>query len=130
MQLSWHAFGQDHLAKDYREIAKRLVQLQHCDGLPLALQLLGSSLSGKSIVVWESTLKKLEAIPNNQVPRKLKISYNSLQDDHEKNLFLDIVCFFVGMNVNAVSTILEGCNYYVTVGIHTFQRYFTPVGLL
>ncbi|XP_059310756.1 disease resistance protein RPP2B-like [Lycium ferocissimum] len=113
--FSWHAFGENQQTENYQQLSERVIK--HCEGLPLALQLLGSSLSGKSERVWESALNKLEAIPNSQVALKLKISYDSLQDDHDRNVFLDIACFFVGKNVNIVATILEGCGYYEIVGI-------------
>ncbi|KAH0727039.1 hypothetical protein KY284_002904 [Solanum tuberosum] len=62
--FSWHSFGEDHPADDYMELSKRVVK--HCGGLPLALQVLGSSLRGKNIDVWKSALDKLEAIPASQ----------------------------------------------------------------
>ncbi|KAL7205661.1 hypothetical protein ACSBR2_018563 [Camellia fascicularis] len=43
--FSWHSFGQNHLIKVFMEHSKRVVQ--YCGGLPLALQVLGSSLSGE-----------------------------------------------------------------------------------
>ncbi|KAM3377830.1 disease resistance protein RPV1-like [Capsicum galapagoense] len=113
--FSWHAFGNNQPIDHYKQLSERVVT--HCEGLPLALQLLGSSLSGKAVDVWESSLNKLEAIPNSQVAKKLKVSYDSLQDDHDQNLFLDVACFFVAKNINIVATVLEGCGYYVIVGI-------------
>ncbi|KAL7205674.1 hypothetical protein ACSBR2_018576 [Camellia fascicularis] len=41
--FSWHAFGQNHPIEGFVEHSKRVVQ--YCGGLPLALQVLGSSLS-------------------------------------------------------------------------------------
>ncbi|CAL5399012.1 unnamed protein product [Camellia sinensis] len=76
-----------------------------------------SERSGKSLNVWKSQLEKLKAIPDYQVIEKLKISYDSLQDDHDKNLFLHVACFFVGMDEDWVVTILDGCDFYTTVGI-------------
>ncbi|KAL7257906.1 hypothetical protein ACSBR1_004096 [Camellia fascicularis] len=72
---------------------------------------------GKSLNVWKSQLEKLKAIPDYQVVEKLKISYDSLQDDHDKNLFLYVACFFVGMDEDWVVTILDGCDFYTTFGI-------------
>ncbi|XP_059653193.1 disease resistance protein RPV1-like isoform X2 [Cornus florida] len=112
----WHAFGQDHPIEVYLEKSKRVVQ--YCGGLPLALQVLGSSLSGRPVDVWESTLKKLEVIPNSQILKKLKISFDSLQDDDDRNVFLDIACFFVGKDKDFIITILDGCDFYPKVGIH------------
>ncbi|KAK2980041.1 LOW QUALITY PROTEIN: hypothetical protein RJ640_029388, partial [Escallonia rubra] len=114
--FSWYAFGQDHPIEGYMGYTRRVVY--YCNGLPLALQVLGSSLSRKSIDVWESALEKLEAIPEGQILRKLKISYDSLQNDHDKNLFLDIACFFVGKDKDWTSTTLDGCGFFAKIGIH------------
>ncbi|CAL5340869.1 unnamed protein product [Camellia sinensis] len=113
--FNWHAFGQDHPIDCYVEHSKRVVQ--HCGGLPLALQVLGSSLSGKSLNIWENAIKKLAAIPDSQILKKLKISYDSLQDDHDQNLFLHISCFFIGKGKDFTIRILDECGFYPTVGI-------------
>ncbi|KAK4479966.1 hypothetical protein RD792_013020 [Penstemon davidsonii] len=111
----WHAFGQDFAFEGYFEQSKRVVKL--CEGLPLALQVLGSALSGKKLDVWESVLEKLEAIPNYQIAKKLRISYDNLQDEHDKSLFLHIACFFVGMDKYITTSVLDGCNYFTSIGI-------------
>ncbi|KAB2626856.1 HD domain class transcription factor [Pyrus ussuriensis x Pyrus communis] len=113
--LSWHAFGQDHPREGYMEYSKELVQ--HSGGLPLALQVLGSSLLGESMDVWKSALEKLKVIPNDEIMKKLRISYDSLQDDHDRKLFLHIACFLIGRDKNYIVRILDGCDFYTTVGI-------------
>ncbi|KAL7237767.1 hypothetical protein ACSBR2_003964 [Camellia fascicularis] len=113
--FSWHDFGKNCPIDGFIEDSKRVVH--YCGGLPLAIKTLGSSLLGKSLNVWKSQLEKLKAIPDYQVVEKLKISYDSLQDDHDKNLFLHVACFFVGMDEDWVVTILDGCDFYTTVGI-------------
>ncbi|CAL5398994.1 unnamed protein product [Camellia sinensis] len=113
--FSWHAFGKNCPIDDFIEDSERMVQ--YCGGLPLAIKILGSSLFGKNLNVWKSQLEKLKAIPDYEVVEKLKISYDSLQDDHDKNLFLHVACFFVGMDEDWVVTILDGCDFYTTVGI-------------
>ncbi|XP_021823781.1 TMV resistance protein N-like [Prunus avium] len=113
--FSWHAFGQDHPEKDYMELSEKMVNLS--GGLPLALKILGTSLSGKSTVVWESALNKLEAIPNGEILNKLRISYDSLQDEHDRSLFLHIACFFIGMEKDVIVRILDSCGFYTIVGI-------------
>lgn len=66
-------------------------------------------MSGENdLEIWESTLRKLAAIPNTQVLEKLKISYDSLQDDYDRNLFLDIACSFIGKKKSVAITILKG----------------------
>ncbi|KAL7205655.1 hypothetical protein ACSBR2_018559 [Camellia fascicularis] len=112
--FSLHAFRQDHPIEGYVEHSKRVVH--YCRGLPLALQVLGSSLHNKNVDVWESASKKLEAIPDSQILKKLKISYDSL-DDHDGNLFLDVACFFVRKDRNFIISILDGCDFHTRVGI-------------
>jgi hypothetical protein len=65
-------------------------------------------LSRKSREVWESALHEMEVIPNFQVQKVLATSYDSLDDDYQKNLFLDIACFFNGMDYNYAVRILDG----------------------
>jgi len=114
--FSWYAFRQNRPIDGYLVHSKRAVE--YCNGLPLALKTLGSSMSGKSLDVWKSQLQKLKAIPDSEILRKLRLSYDSLQDDHDKDLFLDIACFFVGKDKDYTITILDGCDYYSLIGIH------------
>ncbi|XP_021800112.1 TMV resistance protein N-like, partial [Prunus avium] len=113
--FSWHAFGQDHPIEGYMEYSKKFVD--HCRGLPLALKVLGSSLLGEGIDVWKSALDKLEVIPNDEIMNKLRVSYDSLQDDHDRNLFLHIACFFIEKDKDYIVNILDGCDFYTIVGI-------------
>ncbi|KAK2993980.1 hypothetical protein RJ640_001034 [Escallonia rubra] len=113
--FSMHAFGKDHPIDSYVEQSERLVR--RCEGLPLALQVLGSSLSGKSVVVWEDALSKLEEVPHTDIQKVLEISYDTLQDDYDKNLFLHIACFFIGEEKDDTVKILEKCGLHPTVGI-------------
>nr|XP_028962417.1 TMV resistance protein N-like isoform X1 [Malus domestica]XP_028962418.1 TMV resistance protein N-like isoform X1 [Malus domestica] len=113
--FSWHAFGQDHPIEEYMEHSKQLVQ--HSGGLPLALKVLGSSLSGGRIGVWESALEKLKVIPDGEIMSKLRISYESLKDDHDRKLFLHIACFLIGRNKSYIVRIFDGCDFYTIIGI-------------
>ncbi|XP_052205028.1 disease resistance protein RPV1-like [Diospyros lotus] len=113
--FSWHAFGLNHPAEGYMELSQRVTQ--NCGGLPLALKVLGSSMSGRSVDVWKSAIKKLEAIPDGHIFEKLKVSYDSLDDNHDKNLFLDIVCFFIGKGKDYAVSILDECDFYSLAGI-------------
>jgi len=104
--FSWHAFGQAYPVEGFLEDSWRIVQ--HCNGLPLALRVIGSSLSGKGRKLWGSALQELAVIPNCEVQNVLGISYHSLDDYYQKNIFLDIACFFNGMDVDYAVTILDG----------------------
>ncbi|PSS02600.1 TMV resistance protein like [Actinidia chinensis var. chinensis] len=114
--FSWHAFGENKPIQGYKELSEMFVQ--HCEGLPLALQVLGSSVCRKSLDVWKSILQKLQTLSDNKILEKLEISFDSLQDKNDKNVFLEIACFFVGKKKNDTITILDGCDYYTLAGIH------------
>ncbi|CAK8560217.1 unnamed protein product [Lathyrus sativus] len=113
--FSWHAFRQPSPRKDFSELSKNVVA--YCGGLPLALEVLGSYLSRRTKQEWRSALSKLEKIPNNQVLKKLRISYDGLEDYKEKDIFLDICCFFIGKNRADVTEILNGCGLHADIGI-------------
>ena len=44
------------------------------------------------------------------------MSYDSLPDDNDRNLFLEIACFFLGEEKSHVVTILNECDFHITVG--------------
>ncbi|XP_050153697.1 disease resistance protein RUN1-like isoform X2 [Malus sylvestris] len=117
--LSQHAFGQDHPLEGYEKYSKEVVQ--HSGRLPLALKVLGSSLFGEPKHVWKSTLEKLEVIPNGEIMNKLRISYDSLQDDHDQKLFLHIACFFIGKDEDYIVRILDGCDFKTICGIQNLR---------
>ncbi|XP_022737591.1 disease resistance protein RML1A-like [Durio zibethinus] len=90
-----YAFGKScSIEINSMEYSRKVVK--HCGGFPLDLKVLGSSLSGKSKNVWKNALEKLEAIPDSKSQKILRISCDSMEDDYDKNLFLDIACFFNG----------------------------------
>ena len=71
--------------------------INYANGLPLALKIIGSDLHRKSLSQWESALKKYKKVPNMEIIKILKISYEEL-DQSEKDIFLDITFFFNGKN--------------------------------
>ncbi|PNX98800.1 disease resistance protein (TIR-NBS-LRR class) [Trifolium pratense] len=113
--FSWHAFKHSSPREDFAGISRNVVE--YSGGLPLALEVLGSYLFDREITEWKCVLEKLKRIPNDQVHKKLKISYDGLNDDTEKEIFLDIACFFIGMNRYDVIHILNGCEFYPEIGI-------------
>ena len=114
--FSWHAFKQASPEKDFAAISRNVVE--YSGGLPLALEVLGSYLFDRGVTEWHCVLEKLKRIPNDQVQKKLKISYDALSDDTEKEIFLDIACFFIGMDRNDVILILNGCGLFAEIGIN------------
>uniref|UniRef100_A0A0R0IAY8 TIR domain-containing protein n=1 Tax=Glycine max TaxID=3847 RepID=A0A0R0IAY8_SOYBN len=91
--FSLNAFGITYPKKEYVESSKRA--MVYAKGIPLALKVLGSFLRSKTENEWDSALSKLKKIPNTEVQAVFRLSYDGLDDD-EKNIFLDIACFFKG----------------------------------
>ncbi|CAL5186045.1 unnamed protein product [Lathyrus oleraceus] len=113
--FSWNAFMQACPKRGFVNISKNVVE--YSGGLPLALEVLGSNLLNKMKSEWELVLEKLKRIPNSEVHKKLRISYDGLDDDDEKEIFLDIACFFIGMDKNDVILVLNDCGRSAEVGI-------------
>ena len=108
--FSWHAFGESKPTKDYVELLNDVVD--YCGGLPLALEVLGSCLCGKNKSRWKCVIDKLRKISNREIQKKLRISFDTLDDHKLKNTFLDIACFFNGRNKEYVANVLEArCGY-------------------
>ena len=85
--------------------------------MPLALEVLGAYLLDRPKQAWESVLDSLREIPNHQIQKKLKLSFDGLSNDFEKNIFLDICCFFLGKDRNYATQILNGCGLHAEIGI-------------
>ncbi|XP_042478071.1 disease resistance protein RUN1-like [Macadamia integrifolia] len=61
--------------------------------------------------VWKSMYRMLKQVLHNDVYGKLKISYDSLQDDIEKTMFLDVACCFIGYEEEYVISLWEACGF-------------------
>lgn len=114
--FSWHAFKETQPEQDYEELSNSVVG--YVGGLPLALEVLGSYLCKRSIPEWTNALEKLRKIPHYQIQRKLRISFDTLDDDKVKDIFLDIACFFIGTDKEYVAKILNGCGFFPKIGIN------------
>jgi len=118
--FSWHAFRTSHPVEDYKELSEQIVD--YCGRLPLALEVIGSFLFGRSIVEWKSALEKLRRIPDDQIQKKLQISFDGLNDDTQKDIFLDISCYFIGMYKEYVLPILNGCDFFADIGLSVLTQ--------
>ena len=108
------AFRNKQPREGYLEISQDVVY--YAKGLPLALVILGSFLAGRAMDVWQSALESFKKIPNREIVDILKVSYDGLEDMY-KEIFLDIVCFFIGEMKTLVIEILEYCGFEVKIGI-------------
>ena len=109
-----HAFQPSKYGEDYSELVEQIIC--YANGLPLALKIIGSDLCEKKIHEWKSALEKYKNIPHKNIQEILKISYDGLENN-EKEIFLDISCFFKGYKKNDVVNILDSCNLYSDYGI-------------
>ncbi|KDO51518.1 hypothetical protein CISIN_1g047158mg [Citrus sinensis] len=87
--FSWHAFRKDKPPQRFMKLSREL--LRCAEGLPLE--------------------EKLKRIPNEEILNKLRVSFDVLNDDEEKNVFMDIAHLFVGMDKDYVLKILQGCGF-------------------
>ncbi|KAI5314377.1 hypothetical protein L3X38_043553 [Prunus dulcis] len=118
--FSANAFpGERRLSDDHKKLASTVVQ--YARGLPLALVVLGSLLCCGSIEERLDALDGCKKIPNPDLQEALKISYNSLED-HVKEVFLDIACFFKGEDKDHVIQILEGCGLNPKYGLKVLKE--------
>ncbi|XP_045819800.1 disease resistance protein Roq1-like isoform X1 [Trifolium pratense] len=112
--FSWHAFENNFFDPGYVDIAKHAVS--YCHGLPLALEVIGSQLFGKSLSVWKSSLDKYERVIRKDIHEILKVSYDDLEEN-EKGIFLDLACFFNSYEICYVKEILYLHGFHVEDGI-------------
>jgi len=108
---------------DYMELSENVVK--HAGGLPLAITVLGkhfrslrihNDIHNVFLKSWEMALEKLKIVPHNDIHNVLKISYDGLEKE-EKDIFLDIACFFKGMRRHFVEKILNGCDFFASIGV-------------
>ncbi|KAL3740092.1 hypothetical protein ACJRO7_021381 [Eucalyptus globulus] len=114
-----YLFGQHAFTNSNKvEIRRDLIDgaLHYAGGLPLALEVLGSFLRERKEPEWESTLHKLSKIPESKIDRVLKISFDGL-DEKEREIFLDIACFFKGKSIKDIQEVLDSCDFDTTIGI-------------
>ncbi|KAG4177331.1 hypothetical protein ERO13_A11G297600v2 [Gossypium hirsutum] len=114
------AFGGDTTPEDdFNQLSRHVVH--YVDGLPLALEVLGSFLCGRDIVQWRSAIERLKQDSNREILNTLRISFDGLEEN-EKNIFLDIACFFNGEKKDLVMKVLDGCEFFPDIGIDVLLK--------
>ncbi|XP_060201568.1 disease resistance protein RPV1-like isoform X2 [Lycium barbarum] len=111
----FHAFKDSTVPKNLdHELVNDIARLG--GGVPLALEVLGSLLHKKDDQIWRSTFESLKnLVHHNSIHKALKISYDSL-DENSKEIFLDIACFFIGVQEDYASLVLTGCGRSFSFG--------------
>jgi hypothetical protein len=118
-----HAFrNQNACSPHLEEVAEKIIDC--CKGLPLSLKVTGSCLYEQDRVrVWEQTLRRLQkARPldgdgqDEDLWKRLKISFDGLQSLDKRNMFLDI-CFFFCKSI----FLPKGMSLYEAIYISQFN---------
>ncbi|GLJ37252.1 hypothetical protein SUGI_0755570 [Cryptomeria japonica] len=111
-----HAFHQRRPATGYEDLVENFVKV--CEGLPLSLQVLGGHVHGSCDKdYWQLELDKVRKMLPEDIICRLKISFDAL-DSEQKQIFMDIACFFVGKPKNMAMIIWEGSGWS---GEHALQ---------
>ena len=108
------AFRKKHVLDDYIELSNNF--LKYAGGLPLALEVLGSFLFGKSSVEWKIALERLKEFPEEVILQVLQISFDGLQKP-QKKIFLHIACFFNHQKKDHVVEKLDILGLYPVLGL-------------
>ncbi|WMV34794.1 hypothetical protein MTR67_028179 [Solanum verrucosum] len=112
--FSWHAFQKQTPDKEFLELSKSVVD--YAKGLPLALKVLGSFLYKRGVTEWRSAIDRLRDTGYEKIVKQLSLSLDGLNHE-EKNVFLDIACFFRGRKKDDVITILNSFGFRSEIGI-------------
>ncbi|RDX79133.1 Protein SUPPRESSOR OF npr1-1, CONSTITUTIVE 1, partial [Mucuna pruriens] len=117
--FSLNAFKQNHPpSKIFMELSVKV--LNYAKGIPLALKVLGSLLYGRTREAWESQLQKLEKLPDREIFNVLKLSFDGL-DEEQKEIFLDIACFYRGHEEIVVAETLDSCDFSANIGMDVLK---------
>ncbi|GLJ16798.1 hypothetical protein SUGI_0289370 [Cryptomeria japonica] len=100
----WHAFQQPSPIDEFEYLAKKFLSV--CKGLPLSIKVLGALVHGKSREYWNGQLEKFSGSLHEDIKNILMVSFDAL-DEEEKEIFLDISCFFVGTTEYSAITVWE-----------------------
>jgi hypothetical protein len=112
--FSQKAFKLDHVMSSYDKLAFDI--LWFANGLPLAIKVLGSFLFGRDINEWKSALARLRESPNKDIMDVLRLSFEGLEK-LEKEIFLDIACFFNRRNEDYVKNVLNCRGFHADIGL-------------
>ena len=108
------AFKKQQCPVEYLELSKSI--LEYVNGLPLALEVLGSFLFEKSTDEWADALEMLKEKPDSKINHVLKISYEGLEEPMQQ-IFKDIACFFNHENKDYVEKILNRLGRRPRIGL-------------
>ncbi|XP_015169952.1 TMV resistance protein N-like isoform X5 [Solanum tuberosum] len=101
-----YAFKEKVPNECFKDLTLEIVSL--AKGHPLALKVWGSSLHRMNKTEWESALVQIKKNSGVEITENLRISYDGLESEQQE-IFLDIACFFRGIEKEKVKQVLESC---------------------
>ncbi|CAI0417884.1 unnamed protein product [Linum tenue] len=110
-----HAFKRDSPPSNFETLSKDIVYV--AAGLPLTLKVVGSLLFQEEEAIWKDKLRQLKEIPEEKVVERLKINYDTLNEE-AKQIFLDIACFFIGEDKELPSYMWSDCGLFPITNIN------------
>ncbi|XP_050946102.1 TMV resistance protein N-like isoform X3 [Cucumis melo] len=117
--FSQKAFGTNYPKKDYFDLSIQVVE--YSGDLPLAIEVLGSSLRDKSREVWKNAVEKLKEIRDKKILEILRVSYDLL-DKSEKEIFLDLACFFKKKSKKQAIEVLQSFGFQAIIGLEILEE--------
>ena len=108
------AFKKEQCPDEYLEPFKSF--LEYVNGLPLALEVLGSFLFERSTTEWKNALEMLKEDPNPEINQVLKISFDGLPNS-VKDVFKDIACLFNNEEEDHVRRMLDSIGRHSKIGL-------------
>ncbi|MED6159154.1 hypothetical protein PIB30_039759 [Stylosanthes scabra] len=104
----------DVIGKEYRDLTD--LAIEYAQGLPLAIEVLGSFLRHRDISEWRSALASLRNNPKKEIVDIFQMSFDAL-DPLEKEIFLDIACFFKDEYIVRKRELLKYRGFHPEIGL-------------
>ncbi|GLJ38774.1 hypothetical protein SUGI_0790520 [Cryptomeria japonica] len=114
----WHAFHRQSCRSGYDNLVDSFVNL--CKGSPLALKVMAAHVFGRDKAYWKLQLDVVKARLHKDIRDTLKISYDALEED-EKQIFMDIACFFIGKDVSMAISIWKASRWRAEHALQTLK---------
>lgn len=106
----WHAFHAQSCESGFENLVDSFVEA--CGGLPLPLRVIRKHVFGSKKAYQKLQLDDVKESLHKDIKDTLQISYNALEDD-QKQIFMDIACFFIGKDVNRAISIWKDSGWRV-----------------
>ncbi|KAL1218978.1 Disease resistance protein RUN1 [Cardamine amara subsp. amara] len=120
--FSYHSLRKEKPTKSLLDLSNEIVKIS--GHLPLAIEVFGSLLCDKKDEKdWQTKLEKLKNSQPSNLQNVLALSFESL-DDEEKEVFLDIACLFLKMEITKeeVVDILKGCGFNAEAALSVLRQ--------